>query len=93
MIHDRPSSEQRAAALLGKLPYSREVMMKIRKPTKGLGKIPDAILASRYGDLRRLRDEVRKAETICARRRSKNPGLETTSSMRLSDQEFVDFLS
>jgi hypothetical protein len=64
---------------------------------KDARKTSDATLESRYRDLRRLRDEVRKAETktIYARRRSKKTsGSEATcSSVGLSDQQFVDFLS
>jgi hypothetical protein len=71
--------------------------MKTREPiqAKDARKTSDAALASRYRDLRRLRDEVRKAEAIYARRRSKKTsGSEATcSSVRLSDQQFVDFLS
>ena len=71
--------------------------MKTREPiqAKDARKTLDAGLESRYSDLLRLRDEVRKAETICARARSKRTsGLEADRSLvRLSDQEFVDFRS
>ena len=71
--------------------------MKTREPiqAKDPRKTLDAGLESRYRDLLRLRDEVRKAETICARARSKRTsGLEADRSLvRLSDQEFVDFRS
>lgn len=71
--------------------------MKIRTPihAKDAHQTSDVTLASRYRDLRRLRDEVRKAETICARRRLKwTLELEATCpSVRLSDQKFVDFPS
>jgi hypothetical protein len=71
--------------------------MKIRKPIqdKAAPETSGATLASRYLALRRLRDEVRKAETICARRRSnRTAGLKATRlSMRLRDQQFVDLLS
>jgi len=36
-------------------------------------KLSDAALASRYLDLQRLRDEVRKAESRCPPRSSKRP--------------------
>jgi hypothetical protein len=70
--------------------------MKTREPiqAKDARKTLDAGLESRYRDLLRLRDEVRKAETICARRSKRTSGLEADCSLvRLSDQEFVDFRS
>jgi hypothetical protein len=68
--------------------------MKIRTSMKCAHKTSDTTLASRYRELRRLRDEVRKAEKIYARRSKKTSGLETTSSsVRPSDQKFIDFLS
>jgi hypothetical protein len=46
--------------------------MKLRRATraKGVRKTSEATLARRYRDLLKLRDKIRKAETICARRRS-----------------------
>jgi hypothetical protein len=62
--------------------------------TKDTRETSDASLASRYRDVRRLRDEVREAEIICARQKSKNSKLGAgRPSVSLSDQEFIDFLS
>jgi hypothetical protein len=49
--------------------------MKSQKPTqaKNARKLSDALIARRYLDLQRLRDEVRKAETSCAPQGSKKP--------------------
>jgi hypothetical protein len=61
--------------------------MKIRKSTKCAHRTSDATLESRYRDVRRLRDDVRKAETICVQRSKKTLGLEATcSSERPTDQ-------
>jgi hypothetical protein len=76
--------------------FGQEVVMEIGEPAKGEArKISDDTLAGRYLDLRRLRDEVRKAEAISVRRNSKrDPRLKTTrASVRLGDQELVDLLS
>jgi hypothetical protein len=71
--------------------------MKIREPiqAKDARETSDASLASRYRDLRRLRDEVLQAEAICARRKSKKISElgAARPSVSLSDQQFVDFLS
>jgi hypothetical protein len=66
-------------------------------------KLSDAILASRYLDLQRLRDEVRKAEARCGRSKKvpslgANSPLDYTasaprSSVRPKDQKIVDFHS
>jgi hypothetical protein len=40
---------------------------------KSARKFSDGVLANRYLDLQRLRDEVQKAETGCAPRRLKKP--------------------
>jgi hypothetical protein len=44
-----------------------ETVMKTRKPTqaKCVRKTSDGIIAKRYLDLQKLRDEVRKAESSC----------------------------
>jgi hypothetical protein len=49
-----------------------ETVMKTRKPTqaKCLRKTSDGIIAKRYLDLQKLRDEVRKAESGCGLQRS-----------------------
>ncbi len=59
--------------------------MKIRKPpqTKDGRKTSDATLASCYRDLRKLRDEVRKAE--CATTTEQNPGLENNLLVSASE--------
>jgi hypothetical protein len=50
-------------------------------PAKTAGKLSDAILATRYLDLQRLRDEVRKAEA-----RSASASLQKVSISRLSSR-------
>jgi hypothetical protein len=49
-------------------------------PAKTAGKLSDAILATRYLDLQRLRDEVRRAEAICTPRRAKKTSISKTAS-------------
>jgi hypothetical protein len=53
----------------------RGTIVKIQRSTqpKCVRKFSDAIIAKRYLDLQRLRDEVRKAEMNCASQSSKKP--------------------
>jgi hypothetical protein len=74
--------------------------MKIRKSTKCAHRTSDATLESRYRDVRRLRDEVRKAETICVQKIEEDVGVgsdllfrASDRSERPTDQKFIDFLS
>jgi hypothetical protein len=78
---------------------------RLRPPSANQTRKPsDAELASRYLDLQRLRDEVRKAEARCPPRSSKRLPIRKAAavdrsldslgcSVRPSDQQIVDFLS
>jgi hypothetical protein len=78
------------------------IVMKSQRPTPAkLRTLSDAILANRYLDLQRLRDEVRKAESTCTPRSSKKasvspfyyPDRSARSSVRPGNQKVVDFHS
>ena len=58
------------------------VKSQIPTQAKNARKLSDAIIARRYHDLQKLRDQVRKAETSCAFKGSEKPRNQLNDSGR-----------